>query len=231
MVPERVPLLRYLTAAAIVCIALAAVGPRGRAGAAEPDPPEAIPPVVTPELDRLDRYDLSAGDASPMLEDPIEWRYDMALASFVMFMVLLLLLRVLAWRPILAGLDKRERSILVRIADAERTAIAAAEQLRRCELRLAEAHDEAEAIVAQARRDGQAVVEQLRHEGQQEVERERERLTTEIRSARDEAMREVSQQAADLAVFLAGQILDREMKTEDHRTLIHQALEQFPIPE
>jgi F-type H+-transporting ATPase subunit b len=221
------PLRRF--AAVVACVTLIAAT-AGKAGAAGSGVRGAAAVAVVAAADPTP-YDLSAGDASPDLENPIEWRYDMALASFVMFLVLLALLSKLAWRPVLTGLDKRERSIMIRIADAERTAADAAEQLRQCEAHLSAAHKEAEAIVAAARAEGQAVAETLRQAGRQEAEQERERILAEVQVAKEAAMREVSQRAAELAVLLAGQILRRELKAEDHRGLIHDALEQFPSPE
>jgi F-type H+-transporting ATPase subunit b len=175
-----------------------------------------------------DPYDLSHANASSALEEPQEWRYDMALCTFVVFVLLLALLGKFAWKPVMDGLEKREQSILSRIEDAERSAEQAAEKLKEYEAKLAGAADEGAQIVEKARRDAEAVAEKVRVAAQEDATRERQRAIADIREAKNVAVREVSQQAADMAVLLAGRIVHREVSADDHTSLITEALEQFP---
>lgn len=178
--------------------------------------------------DHADHYDLSHGDASPMMDNPIELRYDMALASFLIFLSLLTLLGWFAWRPIMEGLDKRENAIALRIADAQRSADEAAEQLRLYQARLAAAADEAQALIVQARRNAESVAEKIRDEAREDARRERVRAEADIQAAKLAALRDVSQRSAQMAVQLAGRILHRELRPDDHAALIGEALEHFP---
>jgi len=175
-----------------------------------------------------DRYDLSHGDASHELENPIELRFDMAVASFAVFLVLLTVLTRFAWGPIRTGLDHREATIANRIAEAEASAAAAAEQLRQHEAQLAAASDEARSIIARARQSAEAQAARILDQAQQDARRERDRAVVEIQAAKDEALREVARSGAELAVGLAGRILHRELRADDHAGLIREALERFP---
>jgi F-type H+-transporting ATPase subunit b len=175
-----------------------------------------------------DKYDLSHGDASHELENPIELRFDMAVASFAVFVVLLTVLTRFAWGPIRAGLDHRESTIANRIAEAEASAASAAEQLRQHEARLAAASDEARAIVAHARQSAEAQAARILDQAHQDARRARDRAIVEIQAAKDQALREVARSGAELAVGLAGRILHRELRADDHVTLIREALERFP---
>jgi len=175
-----------------------------------------------------DPHDLSHANASAALEQPEEWRYDMALCTFAVFVLLLALLRAFAWGPIMDGLEKREQSILSRIEEAERGAEQAAEKLQEYEAKLAGAADEGSQIVDKARRDAEVVAEKVRDAAQDDAVRERERAIADIREAKNVALREVSQQAADMAVLLAGRIVRREVSADDHTTLITEALEKLP---
>jgi len=175
-----------------------------------------------------DPHDLSHANASPALQQPEEWRYDMALCTFAVFVLLLALMRAFAWGPIMDGLEKREKSIAARIEDAERSAEQAAEKLQEYEAKLAGAADEGAQIVEKARRDAEAVGEKVRVAAQEDATRERQRADADIREAKNVALREVSQQTADMAVLLAGRIVRREVSADDHTTLITEALEKLP---
>src|SRR4051794_33128053 len=55
-----------------------------------------------------DQYDLSHANAGPNLNKPEEFKSDLAIYTFVVFMLLLALLTKFAWGPISQGLAKRE---------------------------------------------------------------------------------------------------------------------------
>ncbi|MBC8873786.1 MAG: F0F1 ATP synthase subunit B [Planctomycetes bacterium] len=175
-----------------------------------------------------DLTDLGHANATANLHRAEEWRYDMALCTFAVFVLLLTLLTVFAWKPIMAALEKREQGIVARIEDAERGAQEAAEKLKQYEAKLAEAADEAAAIVAKGRRDADAIADRIRDEAHQDAVKERERAIADIGAAKNAALSEITAQSADLAVLLAGRIVRREISADEHATLISDALKQFP---
>ena len=175
-----------------------------------------------------DTSDLSHGNATANLEKPEEWRYELALCTFAVFVLLMTLLTAFAWKPIMAALEKRESGIAARIEDAERGAQKAAETLQQYEAKLASAAGEAAEIVAKGRKDAEAVAERVRDEAHKDAERERDRAVADIEAAKNAALRELTEQGADLAVSLAGRIVSREIKADEHATLISDALKQFP---
>jgi F-type H+-transporting ATPase subunit b len=175
-----------------------------------------------------DPYDLSLGDASQRLGNPMEVRYDLAVATFAVFLVLVTILTRFAWGPIRDGLDRRETMIAKRIAEAEISAATAAEELEKHRMQLAAASEEAQAIVDQARHTAENQAARILEQAREEAQRERERAASEIQAAKDQALREVARSGADLAVNLAGRILHREVRSDDHATLIREALQRFP---
>lgn len=175
-----------------------------------------------------DPYDLTHANASSTLESPEEWRYDLSLWSLAVFLLLLALLIRFAWKPIMAGLDNREKFIVGKMDEARRAAEQGAEELKAYRAKLAAAAHEAAEIVNQARRDAEAVADTVREEAQQDATRERDRAIAEIRAAKNTALREVARKGADLAVNLAGRIVHRELRPDDHHALITEALDHFP---
>lgn len=175
-----------------------------------------------------DPYDLTHANATAQMEDPSEWRYDMTLCTFAVFVVLLALLTKFAWTPIMKGLENREKFIADKIEEARRSAEQAADELQAYRTKIAAANQEAATIVTKARKDAEAVAEKIRNESKQAADRERERAVAEIHAAKNAALREVARRSADLAVTLAGRIVHRELSSSDHAVLIKEALEQLP---
>ena len=175
-----------------------------------------------------DPYDLSHANAGPKLEDPTEWRFDMALCTLIVFLLLLGLLAKFAWGPILMGLNRREQAIIARIEAAKSSADEAAAQLAEYRAKLAAAGQEAQELLAKARRDGEASADAIRRAAQDAAARERDRAIADIQAAKNVAVAEIGRHAADLAVKLAGRIVRRELSPQDHSAMIAEALEKFP---
>lgn len=175
-----------------------------------------------------DPYDLSHQNAGPQLEDPSEFRKDLAIWTFVVFLCLLAVLGKFAWRPVVEGLDRRERTIAAMIDEAKKSADEAAAQLRRYEEKLAAASEEAAQLIAQARRDAESVKEQIVAQAQEAASRERERAVQEIDVARQAALEDLTARSVDLAVVMARRIVQRQIQVEDQARLIREALDELP---
>jgi F-type H+-transporting ATPase subunit b len=174
-----------------------------------------------------DPHDLSHANAGPNLSTPADIRFDMAIYSAVVFFLLLAILYKFAWGPIAHGLEHREKSIVEKIESARISAEKAAEQVRLYEARLAAAADEARQIVAQAHRDADVAREKIVAEAQVSAQKERERAVADINAAKNEALRQIAQQSVDTAIQLAGNIVRREIRPEEHERLISESLGNF----
>ena len=161
-------------------------------------------------------------------EDPAEWRSEKAIATLIVFGLLLLGLTTFAWKPIAAGLEKRERSIASNIKNAEQASKDAAAKLVEYEAKLAAAAQEAQQIVADARKDAEAAGQRLLASAQEEAARQRDRAVADIESAKRVALNELAQQSTEVAMTLAQRIVGREVKAGDHQVMIQDMLKQLP---
>jgi len=173
-------------------------------------------------------HDLTHANAGPKLEDPSELRTDLAIYTFVVFILLLLILLKFAWGPIAEGLDKRESSIANNIAQAKQSAEKAQQTLVDYESKLAAAADETRDVLARAKRDAEATGERIVADAKAAAQKERDRAVEDIRLAKDAAVNELASKSVDTAVALAGRMIHKEVKSKDHADLIKEALEQFP---
>lgn len=172
--------------------------------------------------------DPTHANASEPLYEVIDWRTDLAVFSALVFLALLVVLGATAWKPIMQGLEKRERGIADNISRAERAANEASAKLAEYESKLAAAAQESQRIVAEARKDAEAAGQKLIAAAQEEAARSRDRAVADIESAKRVALSELASQSTDVAMSLAQRVVGREVRAEDHQSLIQEMLAKLP---
>ena len=163
------------------------------------------------------------GGAGPLVIDP-----DLAIFSFIVFIGLLIVLRKFAWGPIIKSLDAREHNIAEHIAQAQRNHEEARKVLAEYEQRLSAAAAEVRALMEEARRDAEHAKQAILAEAKAGADAERVRALRDIESAADQAMESLAKRSAELAIDLAGKILQTKLSKDDHARLIQEAMAKFP---
>jgi len=142
------------------------------------------------------------------------------IAYAVNFVILVVLLRVLLYKPVKQMLDNRKQRIAEGLNAAERAAADAAEQRGRFERELDEARGTAQAEVA--RQAQQA--EQVRHEVLQAAEQEaaeiKARAREEIDQERRQVASELERQAAELAMAISRKVVGAALDQAAQRRLV-----------
>jgi F-type H+-transporting ATPase subunit b len=160
---------------------------------------------------------------NPLSIDP-----DLAIFTALVFLLLLAVLGKFAWRPIIEGLERRERAIADQIEETRRSTAEANLLLQQYQAKLAESAAEVKEMIAQAHRDADASRDRIVAEARAAAARERDKAVAEINEAKETALREMAQKSVDTAVALAGRIVRRQITDEDHARLIQESLERFP---
>jgi F-type H+-transporting ATPase subunit b len=151
-------------------------------------------------------------------------RYDLAIYTLIVFLLLVVILGKFAWGPMMSGLDKREAGLLKTHEDAEAAREEAKKALAEVQARLAKTHEEIRGMLDEARRDAQVVKDQLRAEASADAQAERERMRREIETARDQALQDIYQQSVMLAALVSTKAIKRELTPSDHSRLLDEAL-------
>ena len=168
------------------------------------------------------------GNAGPNQAKPEEWRMSLSIWSWVVFGLLTATLWKFAWGPIRDALDRRESSVQANIdAAAEQNAKAAA-LLADHEAKLSGAADEVRQIIDQARKEAEVQKAGILAEAAAAAESEKNRALQEINAAKNGAIQELAERSVDAAVGMAGSIVKRELQSDDHSSLISEALKHFP---
>lgn len=143
----------------------------------------------------------------------------MMLWSVINFLILLVLLRRFLWKPILGILESRERAVASSLEGAENAREEAVRMKEDYERRLGEAQKRAEDLVARAARKAEDMGNELRAKAEAEAAAILDRAQQEIQREKEQALAELRDQVADLAVMVAGKVLERSVKDEDNERL------------
>ena len=150
-----------------------------------------------------------------------------ALWSIIVFVVLLIVLSRTAWKPILSGLQQREKFINDSIASARREREEAERLLKQYTEQLEKARQEAAALVEEGKRDADAVRRRIEDEAKKAADEMIARANREIAVARDDAVKALYERTLELATGVAAKIVRRQLTPEDHRALLDESLSEM----
>jgi F-type H+-transporting ATPase subunit b len=148
------------------------------------------------------------------------------ITQLVVFIILLVLLRAVAYKPIMRMLDERSNKVKESIEQAEAVQTESARTEEKLKKQLEEAGREGQDRIARAVKAGEEVKQRAQEEAKKEAETLIARARAEIQQERDEAVQEVRREFADLTVLAAGKVIERSLDKEAHRDLIEKVLEE-----
>lgn len=132
----------------------------------------------------------------------------------ITFILVLLLLRKFAWKPILEGLRQREDFIDESIRAAENAKAEMAKLKAENEVLLDQARAEREKIIREANVAAKNLIEEAKGEAQKQAQRQLDEARIAINTEKQAALAEVKQQVAQLSLEIAEKLLRRELSNE-----------------
>lgn len=160
--------------------------------------------------------------------NPLEIKPALAVWTLVVFLLLLYVLGRFAWKPLLTALHNREQHLEHVLLETERARNESEANLAEHRKLMARAADEVRAILEKSRKEAEAIAEQLIKQAQGEAEMAKQRAQRDIASARDQALAEIWEKTADMAVSVAGKVLSKELSDTEHRRLLEAAINELP---
>lgn len=165
----------------------------------------------------------------PLLaEEPFSLTVDpyWILVAVVQFAILFFLLQRFLWRPILTTLSERAARIRQGLEAAEASRREREAMKAEVERLLAEARKEATAIAERATKAAETVAAGIRAEADAEAGRIRERARADAEQLHRQALAEMRQEVAAMAVLAASRVLGREVDARAHRELIERSMDE-----
>jgi F-type H+-transporting ATPase subunit b len=149
--------------------------------------------------------------------------------TIVIFAILLVVLSRFAFKPMLAAVEARERSLQAAIDDAKRDREEAARVLADHRAQLEQARSEAQKLIA----DGRATAEKLRNDLLEQTKAQQQEMLDGARRAieteKTNAIAALRREAVDLAIAGAGKVIERNLDTDANRKLVESYLGSVSI--
>jgi F-type H+-transporting ATPase subunit b len=161
----------------------------------------------------------AAGEGAGLIE--LNWTLFVQVLNFL---ILLVVLYLVAYKPLLRTLAARADAIRQQLAEAQAAREAAQRQLAEFQARLQQAQAEAQALRERAQREAAELRQRLTAEARQEAARLLESARAEIAGDVRRARTELRAEVGALAVQVAEQLIQKSLRDEDHRRIVQEAL-------
>jgi len=148
--------------------------------------------------------------------------------TIITFILLLVVLRVVAWKPMLSALEERESTIRNSLEEAQQAREEAARLMAENQRILAQANRESAHILEQTREQAERLRASLSEQAQAEARRLVQDARREIERERQLAVQELKTAAAELVLTATGQLLGRSVTDDDHHRLVTEFLHDIP---
>lgn len=148
--------------------------------------------------------------------------------QIIIFIILLFILKKVAWKPLLSALHTREQSIRDSIDNAEKIkkeAEALAEQNKR---NLAEANAQSMKIINESKEIASKMRDELMLKAQDESRKLIEQAKIEIKQEKESAMADLRNEVSDLAIKAAEKILKDNLDENKQRKIVNDFISQIP---
>jgi len=154
----------------------------------------------------------------------------LAIWTLVTFIVLLVILKKFAWKPILTALDQRENAIRESLERAEKANVEAQKVLDQNQANLAKAEDEAKQIINQSRAYAEKLKDQIIQESKGQAKKLIEEASNEIERKKEAAFDELKNQVADIVINAAEKILRENLDNETQKKIVNKYISDINLP-
>jgi F-type H+-transporting ATPase subunit b len=149
--------------------------------------------------------------------------------TILTFLVLVALLAKFAWRPLLAALDSRQEAIQKSLDDADKAKQELARLQQESAKIIEQGRIEADLILTKTRSDAERLREDLKTKAKEEADSMVRNAEQQIQLQTRQALQDIRQEVADVAVMVASKLIERNLVKEDNDRLITETLKQIEL--
>lgn len=146
---------------------------------------------------------------------------------FVMltFLVLMWLIKLVAWKPVTKMMQDRSDKIVNDIDSAKESRTKAAELAQKRQAELDKTRDDANGIINNAKQTGQRQREQIVEDARNEASNLKSSAEKDIEQQRQEALANSRKDVASLSIEIASKIISKELNEDDQKGLVESYIE------
>ena len=141
-------------------------------------------------------------------------------AQILNFLILVVILRAVAYKPVVRMLKAREDRIQESLDKADADAVEADKMLAEYKAKLAAANAKAETIVRNAEKRASEEREEKRAEAKREIEQMKKAAQAEIQRDRERAADQLKKEIVALSLLAAGKVVEKNMEDSENEALV-----------
>lgn len=147
--------------------------------------------------------------------------------TILTFVLISTILAKFAWKPLLAMLEERNKSIEDSLLSAEKARKELENINQESEVILTKAKTEAQSIISEAKSAADNLKEDIVSKAKQEADGQLEKAKVQINVEKDKAMQEIRKEVVNLSIDVAEKIIKKNLSKEDNVDLINSSLENI----
>ncbi len=147
--------------------------------------------------------------------------------TILTFLILLIILKKVAWKPILTALDNREKEIEDSLNRAEQAKKEAQKILEENQATLSKAEEESKKIIDQSRIYADNLKEQMLKESKDQQQKIIEDASAEIERKKNAAFEELKNQIAEISVNAAEKIMKENIDANKNIQIVNKYLSEI----
>jgi F-type H+-transporting ATPase subunit b len=147
--------------------------------------------------------------------------------TILTFLLLLMVLAKFAWKPLLAMLDERQKSIDDSLLSAEKARQELEGINQKSEAILSKSRTEAQTIVTDAKSAADKLKEDIVLKAKKEADGQLEKAKNQISVEKNKALLEIRQEIVDLSITVAEKIIKKNISKDDNASIIEDSLNKL----
>ena len=147
--------------------------------------------------------------------------------TILTFLLLLMVLAKFAWKPLLAMLDERQKSIDDSLLSAEKARLELAGINKESEAILSKSRTQAQTIVADAKSAADKLKEDIVSKAKEEADGQLKKAKNQISVEKDRALLEIRQEVVELSITVAEKIIKKNLSKDDNASIIEDSLNKL----
>jgi F-type H+-transporting ATPase subunit b len=158
---------------------------------------------------------------------PLDVNPGVILWTVVTFIFLLLVLKKIAWKPILNSLKERESFIKDSLEKADNARKDAEKLIADNKVNLVKAEEEAQKIIEQSREMAEKLKTQILEESKMQAKKMIADASSEIERKNNEAFNKLKSQVSEIAISAAEKIIRENLDKDKHAKLVNKYLDDL----
>ena len=144
--------------------------------------------------------------------------------TIITFLILLIVLKKIAWKPILVALESRETEIKDALNAAEKAREEAEKVSSDYEQSMKDAQIKSQKIISDSKLAAEKVKSEIEKTATAKAESMIENAKEQINSEKENAIKDIRDIAIDLSIDIASKVIEKNIDSEENKRLIEEAM-------